>query len=98
MLPQNDHLVLIANSEQQLSGLTSRRLLTYEKRSEPDQNPNSIKSSQEYAVKEFRQRYFDNSIASRAIRRTNRAELREIGRLEALKRGKIIVQLNEIKK
>ncbi|XP_055843285.1 tRNA (guanine(10)-N2)-methyltransferase homolog [Episyrphus balteatus] len=85
LLPRSKHLELVANSEQPLTGQTSRRLLTYQKISEPMDD-----SSPETELIEFRERYFDSGIESRTERRTRRAELREIGRQEALKRGKVL--------
>lgn len=39
---------------------------------------------------DFRERYFDNDFETRTERRLRKAEQREQGRLEALKRGKIV--------
>ncbi|XP_055914165.1 tRNA (guanine(10)-N2)-methyltransferase homolog [Eupeodes corollae] len=86
-LPRSKHLVLVANSEQPLTGQTSRRLLTYEKISEP-----LDECTPETEIIEFRERYFDSGLESRTERRTRRAELREIGKQEALKRGKVLTK------
>ncbi|XP_061395096.1 tRNA (guanine(10)-N2)-methyltransferase homolog [Musca vetustissima] len=99
MVPRHPNLNLIANSEQPLSGHTARRLLTYEKHSEP---LNAHEEDLEVIVDEsiafdFRERYFDNSPESRTERRLRKAELREIGRLEAMKRGKIAADGREKK-
>lgn len=90
MIPQHSSLVLVGNSEQPLSGLTSRRLLTYEKRdiSVPDSSQASCKLSNSY---DFRDRYFNNAPESRTERRLRKAEQRELGRIEAQKRGKVII-------
>ncbi|CAD7083729.1 unnamed protein product [Hermetia illucens] len=86
-IPKHPCLKLIANSNQPLSAATARRLLTYEKVFEVDE-----RSSDESAVilGDFRQRYFEFGEETRKERRMRRAELREIGRQEALKRGKTI--------
>lgn len=79
---------LIANSEQVLSSLTSRRLLTYEKVAEPNEmSDNVIKH-----IDDFRAKFFTSGEETRQERRIRQAELKEIGRQEALKRGKIIVK------
>lgn len=96
LLPKSKHLQLVANSEQPLTGQTSRRLLTYEKTSEPSEDNSS--SNAESEVIEFRERYFDSGLESRTERRTRRAELREIGRQEALKRGKVLKEDGRIYK
>lgn len=96
MIPQHSRLVLVGNSEQPLSGLTSRRLLTYEKRdiNAPDSTQLSYKFSSSY---DFRDRYFNNAPESRTERRLRKAEQRELGRIEALKRGKVIIDNKEAK-
>lgn len=87
MIPQHGCLNLVSNSEQPLSGITSRRLLTYEK---VEEYSDDVESSTREDILEFRPRYFDSGLESRQERRTRRAELREIGRLEAVKRGKVL--------
>ncbi|XP_039960648.1 tRNA (guanine(10)-N2)-methyltransferase homolog [Bactrocera tryoni] len=96
MIPQHRSLVLVGNSEQPLSGLTSRRLLTYEKRdiNSPDSDQLSSQLSNSY---DFRDRYFNNAPESRTERRMRKAEQRELGRIEALKRGKVIIDSKEAK-
>lgn len=87
MIPQHGCLEIVANSEQPLSGITSRRLLTYEKVAEFTED---CESSTKEDILEFRPRYFDSGLESRQERRIRKAERREIGRLEAIKRGKIL--------
>ncbi|KAL5285491.1 TRMT11 family protein [Megaselia abdita] len=87
MIPQHECLKLVSNSEQPLSGITSRRLLTYEKVEEYSED---AERSTKGEILEFRPRYFDSGLESRQERRTRRAQLREIGRLEAIKRGKVL--------
>lgn len=83
---------LIANSEQILSSLTSRRLLTYEKIAEPtDTNDDVIEQ-----IDDFRAKFFAIGDETRQERRIRRAEIREIGRQEALKRGKIILENGKV--
>lgn len=82
-LPNHTCLKLVANSEQILSKLTSRRLLTYEKIAEiaeetPQDNGNQII--------DFRMRYFEVREETRKERRMKKAALKEKGRLEYLKR------------
>lgn len=90
MLPRHINLKLVANSEQPLSGFTSRRLLTYEKHSELCEDLDHQELNADYSLHgEFRERYFDNGLESRTERRQRRAKLRERGRQEALKRGKV---------
>lgn len=91
MIPRHKNLKLISNSEQPLTGQTARRLLTYEKSSEPS----NIKEQYNVIVDDaltldFRDRYFDNGLETRSERRLRQAEERERGRLEALKRGKTV--------
>ena len=81
MLPKHDCLHLISSSEQPLTGLTSRRLLTYEKHSEPTElSPEEDAASFDLGS-EFRERYFDSGLESRTERRLRKAEQRERGRL-----------------
>ncbi|XP_016983379.1 tRNA (guanine(10)-N2)-methyltransferase homolog [Drosophila rhopaloa] len=91
MLPQHQHLHLVANSEQLLTGNTARRLLTYEKCSKyilPD--PSLVSTTQvPTPSQDFRDRYFNNALESRKERRMRKAEQREQGRVEMEARGKI---------
>ncbi|XP_030371672.1 tRNA (guanine(10)-N2)-methyltransferase homolog [Scaptodrosophila lebanonensis] len=94
LLPHHTHLQLVANSEQTLTGNTARRLLTYEKTKEYNNDETELsarltKIPTPPSCNEFRQRYFNNAIESRQERRMRKAEQREIGRLEAIKRGKV---------
>lgn len=86
------NLALISNSEQPLTGQTARRLLTYEKISEPlgSSAEQEVVINEAALAMDFRERYFDNGCETRTERRLRQAELREQGRLEALKRGKIV--------
>ncbi|TMW53475.1 hypothetical protein DOY81_001473 [Sarcophaga bullata] len=91
MIPWHKNLTLIANSEQPLTGQTARRLLTYEKSSEPSSTKEQHNVIVDGALTlDFRDRYFDNGLESRTERRLRQAEERERGRLEALRRGKIV--------
>lgn len=89
IIPKHDCLELIANSEQILSGCTSRRLLTFEKISEIyylDRN-----SDDKNIIEiDFREKYFRHGEETRQERRIRSAQLRQIGKEEALKRGKIL--------
>lgn len=86
-IPKSNCLKLIANSEQYLSSIASRRLLTYEKISEPTlEGVESINNVND----DFRTKFFAFDDIERQERRIQRAELREIGKQEAAKRGKII--------
>ncbi|EDW34634.1 GL21470 [Drosophila persimilis] len=91
MLPHHKHLRLVANSEQPLTGNTSRRLLTYEKSSEYSHAEASEPRITHVPTpsEDFRDRYFNNALESRKDRRMRKAELRELGRLEMESRGKI---------
>lgn len=86
MVPQHGCLKVIANSEQPLCGITSRRLLTYEKVLEYSED---LECSTKEDILEFRDRYFDSGIESRQERRMRKAAIKENGRLEAMKRGKV---------
>lgn len=98
MIPRHSNLHLVANSEQPLSGHTARRLLTYEKHSEPPGTDDDLEVIVDKSLTlDFRERYFDNALESRTERRLRKAEQREIGRLEALKRGKTAVDGREKK-
>lgn len=86
-LPNHSCFEIISNSEQVLSGFTSRRLITYEKIAEPDDN--EVLSCDTNGI-DFRSRYFCPYEETRKERRLKKAELRVIGKQEALKRGKIL--------
>lgn len=96
MIPLHKNLQLISNSEQPLTGQTARRLLTYEKNSEQSSADNAVIMECPLAM-EFRERYFDYGFETRTERRLRKAELREQGRLEAIKRGKIVFEVREQK-
>lgn len=83
-LPNHACLNLVANSEQILSKLTSRRLLTYEKTAEVIQQ--EATQENENKIVDFRMRYFEVREETRKERRTKKAMLREQGRLEYIKR------------
>uniref|UniRef100_A0A1B0ERY9 tRNA (guanine(10)-N(2))-methyltransferase TRMT11 n=1 Tax=Glossina morsitans morsitans TaxID=37546 RepID=A0A1B0ERY9_GLOMM len=92
IVPQHASLTLISNSEQILMGRTSRRLLTYEKHVES----NHLLYDKEKVILhptltlDFRDRYFESDDVSRSEKRMHKAKQREQGRLEALKRGKVV--------
>lgn len=88
MIPRHNCLHLVSNSEQVLSNVTSRRLLTYEKISEYSTDEKNTTENQNYI--DFRERYFCHGEDTRQERRMKRAELREHGKQEALKRGKML--------
>lgn len=73
-------------------GRTSRRLLTYEKHVES----NHLLYDKEKVILhptltlDFRDRYFESDDVSRSEKRMHKAKQREQGRLEALKRGKVV--------
>lgn len=87
-IPKSKYLKLIANSEQVLSSIAARRLLTYEKIREPDSEDLEITDN---IRDDFRPRFFAEEDAERLEKKMQREELKVIGRQEALKRGKIIV-------
>ncbi|KAH8391635.1 hypothetical protein KR200_002685 [Drosophila serrata] len=91
MLPRHQNLQLVANSEQPLTGNTSRRLLTYEKGSEySTQNLATTGSIQVPTPSEdFRERYFNSALESRKERRMRKAEQRQQGLLKMELRGKL---------
>ncbi|XP_033163378.1 tRNA (guanine(10)-N2)-methyltransferase homolog [Drosophila mauritiana] len=91
MLPQHQHLNLVANSEQQLTGNTARRLLTYEKCFEYSPTEPLLGGITQVPTpsQDFRERYFNNALESRKERRMRKAELREQARVEMNARGKI---------
>lgn len=91
MLPHHPNLKLVANSEQNLAGNTARRLLTYEKCLEfNEEGPSSTQISAE-SSQEFRDRYFNTNgtLQSRQERRIQKAAQREEGRQQMILRGKI---------
>ncbi|XP_037943461.1 tRNA (guanine(10)-N2)-methyltransferase homolog [Teleopsis dalmanni] len=96
IVPRHINLKLVGNSEQLLCGQTSRRLLTYEKHSDPELHDSNTQSD-DFIVTEFRPRYFDNVTESRTERRLRKSELREQGRIEAIKRGKNLPDSRELK-
>lgn len=73
----------MSNSEQILSKLTSRRLLTFEKISH---NTSENTEENESKIVDFRMRYFEVREETRQERRMKKAMLREQGRLEHIKR------------
>lgn len=91
-IPQHRCLELLANNEQNISSLTSRRLLTYQKLAELDANAASAETTKRAetreSVRDFRTRFFQSEEETRQERRQRKAELKEIGRQEALNRGK----------
>lgn len=91
-IPKSKYLKLIANSEQVLSSIAARRLLTYEKISEPATDDLEIIDN---IRDDFRPRFFAVEDAERLEKRIQREELKMIGRQEALKRGKVIVDKNK---
>lgn len=87
-IPKSSCFKLVANSEQYLSSIAARRLLTYEKIADPTTNVlENINSMQD----DFRPKFFAFNDQERQEKRLQRAELKELGRQEALKRGKSIV-------
>lgn len=87
MLPKHTCFELVANSEQDISAAVSRRLLTYEKTSEPFPDVVEVVTDE---LADFRLKFFASGEETRHERRIQRAELREIGRQEAIKRGKTV--------
>lgn len=92
-IPTSNCFKLLANTEQVLNSIAARRLITYEKIAEPNviqiENIANIKD-------DFRPKFFAENDAERKERKMHRMELKEIGRQEALKRGKdIIVKRND---
>lgn len=76
---------MIANSEQVLSSIAARRLLTYEKIKEPATDDLEIIDN---IRDDFRPRFFAFEDAERLEKKIQREELKIIGRQEAVKRGK----------
>lgn len=89
LLPQHSALKLVANSEQNLSGEATRRLLTYEKVSETGE---IIGVSQDF---DFRSKYFTQGEGTRVDRRTDKHQ-RNVN--EAQKRGKVLGNRTEERK
>lgn len=91
MLPHHPHLKLVANSEQILAGNTARRLLTYEKCLEFNEEAPFFIQIPAESTQEFRDRYFNTNgtLQSRQERRMQKAAQREEGRLQMKLRGKI---------
>lgn len=91
ILPQHSAMELVANSEQILSGETSRLLLTYEKVAEHGE----ILECPDLNEFDFRLKFFNHSDGNREERRTQtyQENLRE-----AMKRGKNLVNKTEMRK
>ncbi|XP_058812421.1 tRNA (guanine(10)-N2)-methyltransferase homolog [Topomyia yanbarensis] len=87
MLPRHKCFELIANSEQPLSVYSARRLLTYEKVSDRQEDMLSYEMSQ-IMVENFRQRYMSLVSQCSGTRKERRLALRKVGCEEAIKRGK----------
>ncbi|XP_075147493.1 tRNA (guanine(10)-N(2))-methyltransferase TRMT11 [Haematobia irritans] len=94
IIPRHSCLVLKSNSEQNLTGQTARILLTFEKEKEASTSDDAVVIAKSM---DFRERYFDNNIESRSERRIRKAEQREQGRLEALRRGKVVSDVRSMK-
>lgn len=86
-IPKSASFQLISNSCQRISSITSRLLLTYEKIGEPHADMTDGEPLEQ--CDEFRTKFFTSGEECRQERRAKRAELREVGRLEALKRGRL---------
>lgn len=80
-LPSHTCLTLVGNSEQVLSKFTSRRLLTYEKFKNPDNEEFTCDNN----IVDFRFKYYKQREETRKERRTKKAEEREQARLKFLK-------------
>lgn len=87
-IPKSDCLKLIANSEQILSSIAARRLLTYEKIAEPISN--KVKNLDQLRD-DFRHKFFTRDEAERLERLNQKAELKETARQEAAKREKTLI-------
>lgn len=79
-LPSHPCLNLIANSEQVLTKVTSRRLLTFEK----TRNPEEEELNHDVETVDFRERYFVVREETRKERRMREARIREENRLKHL--------------
>lgn len=84
-LPSHACLKLVANCEQILSKVTSRRLLTFEKVHEPTSK--QLENGKN-VITDFREKYFVVREETRKERRTKEAKIREQNRLEALNKKK----------
>lgn len=84
-LPSHACLKLVANCEQTLSKVTSRRLLTFEKIEEPTEEQSS---AEKVDITDFRKKYFVVREESRKERRVKEAKIREANRLEVMHRKK----------
>lgn len=82
-IPKSACLQLVANSEQYLSSIAARRLLTYEKISEPGIGTENVSD----ILDDFRFKFF----ARDEKERLEKIEIKKRGKLEAAKRGKILV-------
>uniref|UniRef100_A0AAG5CWZ6 tRNA (guanine(10)-N(2))-methyltransferase TRMT11 n=1 Tax=Anopheles atroparvus TaxID=41427 RepID=A0AAG5CWZ6_ANOAO len=87
ILPRHKCLQLVANSEQPLSGYSSRRLLTYEKILGNTDEEDAFEMPVT-VVENFRQRYFTELAVDNGTRKERRLAMREVGRKEAIERGK----------
>lgn len=87
MLPRHKCLQLVANSVQPLTVYSARRLLTYEKISDREEDMDSYELSQ-LMIDNFRQRYMKTVLQNSGTRKERRLALRNVGREEAMKRGK----------
>lgn len=87
MLPRHKCLQLVANSEQPLTVYSARRLLTYEKISDREEDMDSYELSQ-VMIDNFRQRYMKTVLQHSGTRKERRLAWRVVGSEEAMKRGK----------
>lgn len=80
---------LVANSEQYLSSIAARRLLTYEKITEPGR----INGTENVLdiLDDFRFKFFTRDEKEREERRLQKIEIKRMAKIEAAKRGKILV-------
>ena len=83
LLPQHSALELVANSEQKLTGDTTRRLLTYEKVKQIGQ----IIHNEDLEEIDFRTKYFGQSELKKNSRRERGADRHIKNVIEAGKRG-----------
>lgn len=81
-LPSHPALKLVANCEQTLTKVTSRRLLTFEKFREPTEEELKKQKSN---ITDFREKYFVCREETRKERRMREAKIREENRIKALK-------------
>lgn len=86
-----DCLQLVANSEQYLSSIAARRLLTYEKIAEPGTTINNGTENVADILDDFRFKFFTRDEKEREERRLQKIEIKKMGKIEAAKRGKILV-------